>query len=110
MKVKFLNVSYEQSETIKHQGNRESIQPYLNQGYKIRGDRNGNWILAKPAKVMVTIGKESYKKTFDMKEAILNYYSRERISKKLIDKFIEDAKNEKIKFELDLENNSYNFY
>lgn len=109
MTVKLLNVSYERSETIKHQGNRESIKPYLRKGYKIRGDRNGSWILTKPAKVMVTIGNKSDKRTYDMKEPILSHYGKERISEKLVNDFVKDARNGKIKFELDLEEDSYNF-
>ena len=44
-----------------------------------------------------------------MKEPILSHYGKERISEKLVNDFVKDARNGKIKFELDLEEDSYNF-
>lgn len=101
MEVKFLNLIYQNSDSIEHQGNRDSIQRYLNNGYYIKESRNGYWVLVKPSKVLVTIGNESKRKTFNMKEDICNYYGRIRISQKLIKTFEEDAKKGKIKFTLD---------
>lgn len=109
MKVNFLNLTYQDSNTIEHQGNRASIDRYLKDGYYIKERRNGYWVLVKPAKVWVTIGNDSVRRTFNMKEDICNYYGRERISQKLIKTFEEDSISGKIKFTLNSEDDSYSF-
>lgn len=84
---------YVESSTIEMQGNRQSIDRYLNQGYQIKESRNGYWVLTKPAKVIVTIncGKNGIF-THDMKNDIVENYKRSRISKNLVDTFKKDFK------------------
>ena len=53
-KAERIGVRYESSSTIEHQGNRQSIDRYLRQGYSIKVRRNGYWVLTKPAQVIVT--------------------------------------------------------
>lgn len=108
METKILSAFYERSDTIEHQGNRKSIQKYLNNGYNINQERNGFWVLTKPVRALITIGNSKKRKTFDMKEDICQYYGKQRISKKMFDNFCNEAKEGKIKFTLDSDG-SYTF-
>ena len=107
MATKLLNVTYEASSTREVQGNREKIKKYLNDGYYVKEERNGYWVLVKPAKVWVTIGDQKTRKTFNMKQDICDCYGRKRISSKLLEQFQEDARSGKLKIELDPKNDSY---
>lgn len=102
VQVKFVNVEYEPSRSIEVQGNRSKIETYLSQGFYVKEDRNGYWVLIKPAKVIVyVIGQnDKYAQGFNFKQEILDYRRRQRISQKLIDEFCEDAKAGKIQFYL----------
>ena len=110
MKAEFLGATYHAASTKEEQGNREKIQKYLNDGYYVKEERNGYWVLVKSARVMVTIGNGKTKRTFNMKRNICDYYGRARISSKLLERFQKDARSGKITFELDPENDSYIFY
>lgn len=110
MQAKFLGATYQASNTREKQGNREKIQKYLNDGYYVKEERNGYWVLVKPVRVMVTIGNGKTKRTFNMKRDICDYYGKTRISYKLLERFQKDARSGKITFELDSENDSYIFY
>lgn len=107
-KATFVNAVYNESNTITHQGTRASINTYLNNGYYIKEDRNGFWVLAKPASVMVIL-KNSDGEThqFNMKTDITEYYGKTRISYNLFVRFSKDAKSGKIKFYM--EDGSYSF-
>lgn len=107
MNANFINVTTQNSEKIEHQGNKASLRPYLSSGYIVKIERNGYYLLVKPSKVLVTIGNSSLQRTFNMKNDILNYYGRERINDKLVERFREDASNGKIKFDLNPEENTY---
>lgn len=97
-----VNAIYEESSTITHQGNRASIQPYLNKGYYIKEDRNGYWVLIKPASLTVVLkDAKNIVHSFQMKEDAIQYYGKQRISRSLADKFISDAIDGKIKFYMD---------
>lgn len=99
-KVEHISANYFPSDTIETQGNRQEIQKYLDKGYYIKEDRNGYWVLVKTAKVQVTL-KNSYGcKTFNVKDAILSYYGRERVTEKLVNQFQNDINNGKITFEM----------
>ena len=52
-KATFVNGTYNESQRIEHQGTRASIKKYLNEGYYIKEDRNGYWVLVKPASLTV---------------------------------------------------------
>lgn len=109
MNSKFLSIVYQPSDCKQKQGNRASIQHFLDDGYFIQDNRNGYWILVRPARALVTIANEKTTRTFNMKTDICVYYSKSRISKALCEKFESDAKKGIIKFELDSERNSYSF-
>ena len=107
-KATFVNAFYIDSSTITHQGKRSSINRYLNKGYYIKENRNGYWVLTKPASVKVTL-KDSDGELyhFNMKNDILEYYSRTRISQSLFTRFNKDATSGKIQFYM--EDGSYSF-
>jgi len=99
-KVEHVSVNYFPSDTIETQGNRQEIQKYLDNGYYIKEDRNGYWVLVKTAKVQVTLTNSYGSKTFNVKDAILLYYGRERITEKLVNQFQNDINSGKITFEM----------
>lgn len=107
MKADLLDVLYEPSKTVEIQGKYEKTIRYQEQGYYIKEERNGYYVLVKPVKVWVTIGNDSEERTFNMKGDICEFYGRGRISIKLLERFQQDVANGRISFKLDSENNSY---
>ena len=107
-KASFVTASYQDSITINHQGNRDSIKTYLNQGYRITQSRNGFQVLTKPVEILVYLkNSNNIILSFNMKEDILKYYNKTRISHSLFDKFVKDSQTGNIEFYMD--NNSYCF-
>lgn len=104
-KVKDISVNYEKSDSIERQGKREDIERFLKDGYHIKDERNGYWLLAKSAMVFVTLKSSDCIKQFSMKRDILNYYGRERVSEGLVNDFKRDFYNEKIAIFWDLQDN-----
>lgn len=104
-KAIILNVKYEKTKPIETQGNRESIKKYLKQGYRIKIERNGYWVLIKSPKVYVTIGNSLVTKTYNMKQEIKDYYEEGKISLKLANRFKRDVDNGKITIYMDSKGN-----
>lgn len=104
-KCSVIYVKYEPSDTIERQGKRSSIEKYLKKGYYIKEERNGYWLLVKPAQINVKVSNSSGTRTFNMKQDILDYYRRDKISEKLIKKFEEDIQEGKINIYMDAEGN-----
>lgn len=104
-KCSVIYLKYEPSDTIEKQGKRSSIEKYLKQGYYIKEERNGYWVLVKPAQVNIKISNSSGARTFNIKQDILELYKRDRISEKLIEKFEKDTQKEKICMYMDAEGN-----
>ena len=101
-KATLVNATYEHSSKITHQGNRSSIQRYLNEGYYIKEDRNGYWVLTKPASLTVVLAdSHNIAHSFQMKEDALQYYGKTRISENIANTFISDAIDGKIEFYMD---------
>lgn len=100
-KSKVISIMYEESETIQTQGKRKDIQRYINNGYYIKEDRNGYWVLTKPVRVNVTLNNSFGTRIINLKEDICEYYGRKRISKSLVNKFETDVKYGKISIYLD---------
>ena len=77
-------MNYIPSDTIKTQGKRQEIQEYLDNGYYIKENRNGYWVMVRTEKLQVTLTNSYGTNTFNVKDAILRYYGREssRIEKK----------------------------
>ena len=53
--VRIALAAYIKSSSIEHQGNRQSIQSYLNDGYKVKESRNGYWVLYKNAQAFIEV-------------------------------------------------------
>lgn len=102
-----VSIVYEPSDSIEMQGKYEKIQKYKKQGYYIKEERNGYWVLVKSARVLVTLTNSNCAKTFSMKEDILEYYGRKRISEKLLDKFRADVDSGKIIFKMNEDGTKY---
>jgi len=107
-KAKVVNITYQESDTITCQGKRANINKYLKKGYSIKEERNGYWVLIKPVTVIVKLENDAGETAmFNIKEDILRYYNRKKISASLVEKFIKQCKEGKIVFYM--ENNSYSF-
>lgn len=108
-KATFVTASYEESDTITHQGTRSSIQRYISKGYTIKQARNGFWILVKPTYIHVYLkNSNNITFSFNMKKEILDYYGKTRISIKIFNDFVQDASSGRIQFYMD-DDNSYYF-
>ncbi len=64
-KVEHVIVNYIESDKIETQGKRQEIQKYLDNGYYVKEDRNGYWVLVRTAKVQVTLTNSYGTKTFN---------------------------------------------
>lgn len=107
-KANVICLNYEESDNISYQGNRRQIQRYLDKGYYVKEERNGYWVLIKPAAVRVVLESEDgHRASFNIKQDILDYYGKVRISPKLVEKFTKECNNGKIHFYM--EDNSYCF-
>ncbi|MDF2877505.1 MAG: hypothetical protein K0S30_601 [Clostridia bacterium] len=96
-------VAYEPSDSIEIQGKRSDIEKYLNKGYYIKENRNGYWVLVKPAQLNVTLSNSFCTRTFNMKTDVCMYYGKIRISQTLADKFRKDVANGTISLYMDEE-------
>lgn len=105
-KAEYIEVYYEKADCIEHQGNLASVERYFNTGYYVKLERNGYWILIRPPKIWVIVHCDGCKTfTHDMKNAILSYYNRQRISENLINQFKRDFVDSK--FEIFADNEKY---
>ena len=86
-----MEIRYIESKSRSVQGKEREVYDKYGKDWNIKekGGGNGNWLLTKQSDVEVD-GK-SYK------EFVLDYYGRERLSQKLVDKFREDVEMGKIK-------------
>ncbi|MDF2800319.1 MAG: hypothetical protein K0S61_222 [Anaerocolumna sp.] len=104
-KAKIISIIYEPSDTIEKQGKRKDIERYLKDGYYIKEERNGYWVLVKTARLIVTLANDSHTRVFNMKEDICDYYGKNRISQSLVDRFSKDIGNGTISIFLDSKGN-----
>lgn len=100
--VNCVDVRYYESSTIEHQGNRESIRSYLNQGYYVQLDRNGYWVLNRPTKVIATLQSQTGTVYYcDIKQHITSYFYKNRISYKQYEDFCKVISDGRIRFYID---------
>ena len=85
-----MQIKYVESESMTVQGKRDEIYKRYGKEWNIReqGGGNGNWLLTKKSDVLVE-GK-SYR------SFVLDYYGKSRLTKNLVNKFIEDVENGKV--------------
>ena len=95
------SIEYERSDTIEKQGPRDAITKYLKKGYYVKEARNGYWVLVRTSRVIITVKSSAGTQDMNMKQEILNYYGKQRISEKLIGTFEQDIDNKKIVICLD---------
>ena len=63
VKVEIQSVQYEKSDTVEMQGTCADTKHYLHNGYYVKEEKNGYWILNKPSRVLAEIlinNKKSY--------------------------------------------------
>ncbi|EMB48102.1 MULTISPECIES: hypothetical protein [Treponema] len=89
-KVKIQSVQYEKSDTIEMQGTSADTKRYIRNGYFVKEERNGFWVLNKPSRVLAEILINNKPVLQNIKNEILNYYNRDRISQNLVQKFEND--------------------
>ncbi len=106
-KAIFKNAKYVESSNTSIQGNRTEIKKYIGKGYRVVEERDGYWILSRPCRINVELENSTGKNTFNMKNDILNYYGRTKMTEKLFEKFYKDATKGKIQFYM--EGMSYSF-
>jgi len=94
-------IEYERSDTIEKQGPRDAITKYLKKGYYVKETRNGYWVLVRPARVIITVKSSAGTQDMNMKQDILDYYEKQKISEKLVANFKQDIDNKKIVICLD---------
>ncbi len=84
------DIIYIPSESMTVQGKKEEIYKKYGKEYHIQelGNGNGNYLLTKPSDVLVN-GKSC-------RNFILDHYKKSKLTKKLVKKFKEDIKNNKI--------------
>ncbi len=99
------NIEYEASDTIEKQGKRDDIEKYLKKGYYVKEERNGYWVLVRPSRVVVTLKSSIGTQNIYMKQEILDYYCKQRISEKQVEKFAKDIDSKKIVVCLDEKDN-----
>lgn len=91
-KADYIEVHYQPSDFIERQGTYSSIERYLKNGYHVQVNRNGYWLLVCPSKVIVAVNCGAYGTyTYDMKNSILEFYDRSKISAKLVETFKKDV-------------------
>ena len=89
-KVEIQSVQYEKPDTIDIQGTSADIKYYLRNGYFSKEERNGYWVLNKSSLVLAEIIINNKPVLQNIKQEILNYYNRDRISQNLVQKFAND--------------------
>ncbi len=102
-KATVTSVNYEKSDTIEKQGKRRDIEKYLENGYYIKEQRNGYWVLVKASRVEVTLSNSTITRTFNMKEDLRSHYGKTRVTEALVKTFLKDINSSKIVICMDSE-------
>jgi hypothetical protein len=92
MQIKNAKIIYEQSEAMYFQGNRRKLKKEMSYGYGLFGGSNGSYIIGKSANVYIKNDGE----IIDMKDAILEFYGKKRISQKQVDGIQQKLDNEEV--------------
>lgn len=95
-KVTSVVVRYVPSDKIELQGKQKDIEKYLRQGYHVQEERNGYWVLTKNVQVLMTLTNSTCTNTFNIKEDVLSYYNKQRISNSMVNQFENDINSGKI--------------
>ena len=81
------NVRYQKSVPGRlYQGNQAYINSLIAQGYQIYSGDNGSYIMGKDADIKLDVDGE----THSVRDLVLDYYGRERLSKGLYNRFCKD--------------------
>ena len=105
-KLSYVSSYFEPSETITHQGTRQSIQKFLNRGFSVQQERNGYWVLIKKSHAWVTFENEAGDKfRFDMRGHIMAHYGKQKLYEATFNKFVTAVSKGSIKVYLDSANN-----
>lgn len=99
------SIKYEASDSIEMQGKRKDINKYINNGYYVKENRNGYWVLVKSAKLNVSLRNSACIRTYNMKADVCDHYGKKRISQSLTDRFIKDTEGGKVFIYMDSEGN-----
>ena len=106
MKAFYVDSYFERSESMRWQGSRASINSFLKDGYSVKMNKNGNWLLAKPAHAWF-IFKTPTGQDFrvDLRQQIMTHYGKQRFYEATYKRFVKDLTNGVVRVELDTDNN-----
>ena len=95
---KAVGVRYTRSESITFQGKQNWIA-YKKKGYQIKdwGGGSGNWIAYKKTKIELEVDDGNW---VDVTSLVRDYYQRQKITKSLIDKFVQDLASNNVNYEI----------
>lgn len=90
------SIEYKRSDTIEKQGPRDAITKYLKKRYYVKEARNRYLVLVRPSRVIITVKSSAGTQDINMKQEILEYYGKQKISENLIGNFKQNIDNKKI--------------
>ncbi|MBC9703032.1 MAG: hypothetical protein H9W83_11075 [Leuconostoc sp.] len=95
---KAVGVRYTRSESITFQGKQNWIA-YKKKGYQIKdwGGGSGDWIAYKKTKIELEVDDGNW---VDVTSLVRDYYQRQKITKSLIDKFVQDLASNNVNYEI----------
>lgn len=99
--LKFINAQYVHSDSVQLQGTYDVVKPYLSQGYYIKEDRNGYWLLLRAASIAVILKDSKKARKYYLKDEICHFYGRRRVSENLFETFYDEASRNMIRFFLE---------
>ena len=100
--VEKVNARYENSQCIQHQGNRASVQPYLRNGFRVKEERSGWWLLTKCSQAVAYLEcPDGQRFTFDARAKLLTWYGGNRLTQAMVNRFVNDFYKGKLKIYVD---------
>lgn len=105
-KATLINAEYISSNRKLFQGTRSELQSELNKGWEVAGGSNGTYVLVKPAQAIFVFKTIYGIYRYNMREEILNYLKKQRLTEKSFEIFKRNLKAEKFLMYID-ENGYY---
>ena len=105
-KLSYVSSYFQPSETITHQGTRQSIQRFLDRGFSVQQERNGFWVLIKKSHAWVVFANSAGNQIkFDMRNNIMAHYGKQKLYEATFNKFVAALSKGTVNVYLDDANN-----